>query len=544
MLDENYATLWEAVGDMLPDHDAIVTGDRRLVWRDFDDRSARLASAMQSLGLGHESKAAAYLYNCNEYLEVVNGAFKLRAVPINVNFRYVEDELTYVLGDSESEVLVFQGAFADRVAAIRDRLPRLRALIQVDDGSPLLDGALPYESVLADHEPMERIARSGDDHWILYTGGTTGLPKGVVWRHGPLSQTLMGTYALAGVAPPESLAEAADHARHLSANGKSPITMPASPLIHGTAFMLSQTTLLLGGRVVFLEERSLDAHRLWSAVERERVTQIVIVGDAFAKPMVRALQEAEEQGRPYDITSVTQIVSSGVMWSAETKAELLKRGAMLLADMLGASEGGPFGTSMVAPGAHPETATFKIGDRAKLLRDDGTEIPRGADEIGVLAVTEPIPDGYYRDPEKTARTFRQIGGKRYAIPGDYARVLEDGTLVLLGRGSVCINTGGEKVYPEEVEEAVKRHPAIDDCNVVGVPDPKWGEAVTAVVSLRPGESLTCDELREFLGDKIAGYKRPKHLVIVDKVSRSPAGKADYRWAREAAADELELPDES
>ena len=537
-MDDNYATMWEAIADVLPDHTAIVQGNRRESWSQFDERAARVASGLRDLGVGPGVTVAAYLHNCTEYVEIAYAAFKLRAIPVNANFRYVDDELVHVLDDAQAEVLVFHGSLGERVASVRARLSRLKAVVQVDDGSPLADGAVAFEDLVTAHAPVERIPRSGDDLWVLYTGGTTGRPKGVVWRQEDLFATLATPYRLSGVEPPETVPEVAERAAELHASGRSPIVMPASPLIHGTAFMLSQTALLLGGTVVFLPSRSLDAHELWRTVEGERVNQIVIVGDAFAKPMVRALEEAEARGAPYDTSSVAQVVSSGVMWTAAVKQALVDRGQMLLVDMLGASEGGPFGTSMVGPGMSAATAVFKLGDRAELLREDGTAISPSSPEVGVLAVAPPIPSGYWRDPDKSAATFREIRGVRYSIPGDYAHVDEDGTLHLLGRGSVCVNTGGEKVYPEEVEEAIKEHPAVEDCNIVGVPDEQWGEAVTAVVSVRPGTDVTEHDIIDSLREKVARYKQPKRIVFVDEIKRSLTGKADYRWAREQATNEL------
>lgn len=537
-MNENYASIWEQLTDAFPDDIACVHGDDRLNWRTFDERSARLAAALGALGVSRDSKVAAFLYNCNEYLEVVFATFKLRAVPINVNYRFLEDELAYILADSDAEVLIFHGSLAGRVDEVRRRIPTLKGVIQIDDGSPHLDGALRFEEVVGGHEPMARIERSGDDHYILYTGGTTGSPRGVVWRHEDLFGTLTATYVLAGLAPPDRLDEVAERAAQVRAAGMAPTTLPASPLIHGAAFFLAQTTLTLGGTVVFLTGRSFDPDEMWRTVEKEGVTQLVIVGDTFAKPMINALESAEARGEPYDMSSVGQIVSTGVMWTAAVKQRLLDRGEMMLADMLGASEGGPFGVSIVGPGMPVATATFKIGDRAKLLRDDETEIPPGTDEIGMLAVAEPIPMGYYKDPEKSAQVFRTIDGVRYAIPGDYARVAEDGTLTLLGRGSAVINSGGEKIYAEEVEEAIKLFSGVADCVVVGMPDDRWGEAVTAVVEPTTVAVLDSSSLVAFVRTRIAAYKSPKNVVVVDRIQRSPAGKVNMRWARETAAERL------
>jgi fatty-acyl-CoA synthase len=535
---ENYASIWEQLADAFPDDPAAVHGDRQLDWRDFDERSARLTAFLADRGVGHESKVAAFMYNCNEYLEMVFATFKLRAVPINVNYRFLEDELAYILEDSDTEVLLFHASLAPRVEGIRARYSETMTFVQVGNESAVPEWAFGYEAVIADQDPMERIDRTGDDHYILYTGGTTGAPKGVVWRHEDLFATLTATYVLAGLAPPDRLDEVAPRAREVRAAGMSPTTLPASPLIHGAAFFLAQTALTLGGKVVFLTGRSFDADELWQTVERHRVTQLVTVGDTFAKPMIAALEGAEERSEPYDVSSVTQVVSTGVMWTAPVKQRLLDYGDMLLVDMLGSSEGGPFGSSIAGPGMPVATARFMIGDRAKLLRDDGSEIEPGTGEVGTLAVAEPIPTGYYKDSVKSAEVFRTIDGVRYAIPGDQALVAEDGTLTLLGRGAAVINSGGEKIYAEEVEEAVKLHAAVTDCVVVGLPDDRWGAAVTAVVEATGGGTVQADEITAFVRTKLAGYKCPKHVVFVERIERSPAGKANLGWAKDVAAAKL------
>jgi len=285
---------------------------------------------------------------------------------------------------------------------------------------------------------------------------------------------------------------------------------------------------------VTLESRKFDAHELWRAVETEGVKQMAIVGDAFAKPMLRALEERESQGQPYDIATLGLIVSSGIMWTAEVKEALLERGNIILYDALSASEGIGFATNVTLPGTEVKTAKFSVGPRTKVFTEEGREIEPGTGEVGMLAVGGAIPLGYYKDEAKTAETFRAFGGERWSIPGDFATVETDGTVTLLGRGSVCINTGGEKVYPEEVEEAVKTNPSVLDCNVVGVADEKWGEAVTAVLALRDGASASDDELRATAKAHLADYKRPKHFVVVDEIVRGPSGKADYKWAKSVA----------
>ncbi|HVM40941.1 MAG TPA: acyl-CoA synthetase [Acidimicrobiia bacterium] len=539
-MNEQYATYWEAIADALPDKTALVHGDVRRTWAEFDDRAARLAAGLAELGVGHDSKVAFYLYNCSEYMELAYACFKLRAVHVNVNYRYVEDELLYLLDNSDAKVLVFHGALGDRVANVRDQAPGLKAVVQVDDGSPALDGALAYEDVIAGHDPAPRIERSGDDLYFLYTGGTTGMPKAVMWRQEALfGATMPAAYLLRGVAPmPETPEDAARAAVSLHELGNAAVHLPASPLMHGTGFFTTLQTMTGGGACVTLTDRSFDPHELWQTVQREKVSTIAIVGDAFAKPMVRALEEAEAKDDAYDLSSVQLIISSGVMWTAPVKQALLDRGSMLLYDSLGASEGVGFAASISAPGAEVTTAKFSVGEHATVITDDGREVEHGSGEIGMLAVSGPIPSGYYKDEAKTAGTFKEIGGKKWSIPGDFATIEADGTITLLGRGSVCINTGGEKVYPEEVEEAVKAHPAVADCNVVGVPDEKWGEAVTAVVALQPGVAADEEELLAAVREHLAGFKRPKHLIVVDEIMRGPAGKADYKWARALAEKRL------
>jgi fatty-acyl-CoA synthase len=528
----NFATIFESVADALPDRVALIQGDREVTWRAVDDRAARLAAAFQAAGLTTDSKVASYLYNSNEYTEGLLGTFKVRAVPANVNYRYLEEELLYLLDNSDAEALLFHGSLGDQVAKVADRAPGLKLLVQVDDGSPLVDGAVEYEALLAAHEPMARIERSGDDYYFLYTGGTTGMPKGVMWRSEDLFGVLGGAvYPLFGEAMPDRSEDAGAIAKRVVEGGRTSVHLPASPLMHGTGAFTTLQSMALGGSIVTLESRTFDAHELWRVVQRRGVTQMAIVGDAFAKPMLRALDEAETAGTPYDISSLGLIVSSGVMWSEEVKAQLVAKGNMFLLDSLGSSEAVGMANSMSGPGSAAHTAHFSIGENAKVFTEDGREVVPGSEEIGMLAVGGYIPAGYYKDEAKSASTFRTFAGRRWSVPGDFASVDADGTITLLGRGSVCINSGGEKVFPEEVEEAVKRHPAVADALVVGVPDERFGEAVTAVVGLRPGEFAAADDITGALG-ALSPYKRPRTIVFVDTVKRGPNGKPDYRWARE------------
>jgi 3-oxocholest-4-en-26-oate---CoA ligase len=533
----NFATCFEAIVDTQPDELAVVQGDRRYSWREFDDRAARISTALTDFGLGPDSKVAFYLHNGSEYLETTYAAFKSRAAHVNVNYRYVEDELQYLLDNSDAEAVFFNGYLGDRIAAVRDRLPKLKALVQVDDGTPLLDGALAYEDVVASHEPAARIERSNDDLYILYTGGTTGSPKGVMWRMEDFYFALVpAVYAIAGQVPPAEAEATGEVVAKVREAGQIPVHLPASPLMHGTGFMTSMQALMQGGAIVLLESRTFNADELWRAVQNEAVTQMAIVGDAFAKPMVRALEDAETRNDPYDLSSVRAIISSGVMWTAEVKEALMKRGTFVCLDSLGSSEGVGFAYQVDTPAAKPKTARFTISDSCRVLTEEGREVTPGSGETGLLSLGGPIPLGYYKDERKTAETFRTFGGNRYSVPGDWARVETDGTITLLGRGSVSINSGGEKIYPEEVEEALKSHAAVADAIVVGVPDERFGEAVTAVVALRPGERASSDELAEATKGRLANFKRPRRVVVVDEVRRGPNGKADYRWAKEVAAE--------
>ena len=534
MGDWNLATVFESVCDALPERTALVQGKHQRSWLVFDERAARFAAALDALGVRPDAKVALSLYNGNEFLEAMYGTLKAQAVHVNVNYRYAAAELAYLLDDADAEVLIFHGALAESVAAVRDRLPGLRAIVQVDDGSPRLDGALPYEELLDQHPPMPRTERSGDRCWFLYTGGTTGMPKGVMWRNEDLFGTLgENSYPLYGERMPERASDAGAAAAAVVARGRAPVHLPASPLMHGTGAMSSIQTLFLGGTVVTLEGRRFDPDELWRTVEREGVTQLAIVGDAFAKPMVRALEAAEARGRPYDLSSLGLVISSGVIWSAEVKAALQQRQPMFLLDSLGSSEGVGFASSITAPGEAARTARFRVGPRTKVLTDDGHEVTPGSGEQGMLALGGYLPLGYYKDAAKTDATFRTIGGVRYSVPGDWATVEADGTITLLGRGSVCINSGGEKIYPEEVEESVKRDPAVADCVAVGVPDERYGEAVAVVVAAEPGAALDPERLKD-LGDGLARFKRPRHVVVVDTIPRGPNGKADYGWARTTA----------
>ncbi len=360
-----------------------------------------------------------------------------------------------------------------------------------------------------------------------------------MWQHGDLFTVFSQGYKAIGEVP-TTLAEVGATAKRMREMGVSGPCLAAAPLMHGMAWFTSMGRLMTGATVVSLTKRSFDAHELWQLVERHRVAMVVIVGDAFARPMVRALEEAEAAGKPYDISSLMGIVSGGVMWTAGFKKAFLDRGVPMLIDGLGSSEATGIGMMMTTAGSDPTTAKFQLNPSTKVVTEDGREVHPGSGEVGLLAVgaASGIPRGYYKDEAKTAATFKVIDGVRYSIPGDWATVEADGSITLLGRGSVCINTGGEKVFPEEVEEALKLHPAVEDCTVVGVPDPEWGEAIVAVVSIGAGSEAAAGELIATARNRLAAYKAPKHVVFVERVVRSPAGKADYRWAKDTARQAL------
>ncbi len=538
MTDWNFATCWETLADAQPEKLALAQGDRHRTWAEWDDRSARLAAAFTDLGLATDGKVASYLYNSIEYMEGVFATWKCRSAPVNVNYRYMEVELRYLLENSDTEILLFHGVLGDQVAKVWRDIPTLKAIVQVDDGHPLVDGAHRYEDLIANHEPAARVEKSGDDLYILYTGGTTGMPKGVMWRNEDLFNTLVpsvwGLLGQSGDSPDDVPAVAAA----IAEAGRTPVHLPASPLMHGTGFMSSLQALTSGGAIVTLESRTFDAHELWQAVAAEHVTQMAIVGDAFGKPMVRALEEAEVDNAPYDLSSLGLMISSGVMWTAEVKEALMARGAFFCLDSLGSSEGVGFASQISMPGAAATTAKFQIGEFAKVLTEDGRAVEPGSGERGLLALGGPIPLGYYKDPEKSAATFREFDGKRYSIPGDWATVAADGTIELLGRGSVSINSGGEKIFPEEVEEAVKLHPSVQDAIVVCVPDEKFGEAITALVSFRTGADATPDEIIETVRSNISRFKAPRHVLVIDEIKRGPNGKADYAWAKAIAVERV------
>ena len=536
-MEKQFATIWESIADSIGDSPAVTQGTVTRTWSEYEQRASRLASALVDAGLQPQSKVGLYLYNSNEYLEAQFATFKFRGVPVNVNYRYLDEELLYLLDNSDAEALFFHSSLGDRVARVVDRLPKLKLLVEVsDDGEHHVVTAIPYNTLLADYDPMPRITRDDDDIYMLYTGGTTGMPKGVMYQMGSLVEGFVnGGLAFIGMTPPADISQLGTTVRDAHASGIRPITIPGCPIMHGTGMWIGAMMPQSGGaHVITLQKRSFDAHEMFQVVQEKKATLAVVVGDSFVKPMIRALDEATAKGTPYDASSLKMIASSGVMWTSEVKEALLERiEHVVLLDAMGSSEGS-MGTSISMKGLPPKTAKFAVAPTTKVFTDDDREVQPGSGEIGKVAAGGAVPLGYYKDPEKSSKTFRTINGVRYSFPGDMATVEADGSLTLLGRGSQVINSGGEKIFPEEVEEAVKRVEGVLDCLVVGIDDEKFGQAVTAVASLSPGAKVEEAAIIANVKTQLAGYKAPKRVVFVTQIPRAPNGKADYKTARDMA----------
>lgn len=545
----NYADVWEVVADTLPDAVALVHQDHRTTWSEMDRRADNVARWLLEQGLGHQDKVALYLTNCPEYLETTFAAFKAALVPVNTNYRYTDTELVYLWDNADAAAVVFHGVFVEHVEHVRDQLPGIRAWLWVDDGSgPCPAWATSYEEVAsrpnvpataasasADHHHVQGPwGRSPDDLCMLYTGGTTGMPKGVMWRQ----DDLFARMNTAGFRHYDEAAGLEGVRADLQANGPGMTLLPACPLMHGTGGFTAFECLTEAGRVVTLASTRFDPVELLDTVERQQVNGLIIVGDAFAKPILAALDATPDR---WDLTSLVGIISSGVMWSEESKQGLLRHHpGMLLLDAFASSEAIGMGTSVSSGDGAAQTAEFTLGDDVRVLDADGNDVKPGSGQVGVLALGGRIPVGYYKDPAKTAATFPTYDGVRYSVPGDFAEVLADGTIHLLGRGSASVNTGGEKVYPEEVEEAVKTLAGVADAIVVGIPNPRFGEEVVAVVERALGRSgappVTADQVIEHVRGRLAGFKVPHRVRFVATIGRSPSGKVDYaRHRREAAA---------
>jgi 3-oxocholest-4-en-26-oate---CoA ligase len=530
----HYATFWEAIADQFPNRPALQHGERRVSWAGFEQRSAHLAGALRSWGLGHGDTVAAYLYNCPEYLEIFFAALKIRAVPANINYRYTSDELLALLDNAEARVLFFDTALRDRVATIVDRSPGL-VLVEVGGSadSPIA-GAYAYEDVLSEFQPAARISRDENDVFLSYTGGTTGLPKGVLTRVGLMAQYSFWFRDM--FFGEREASTPLDYVAQLVDEDIAASVLPASPLMHGTGLAFaSLPALSSGGLVSTLPDRRFDAHDLLATVEAAGVQVVAIVGDAFALPILRALDAGRANGGPYDTASLRVFCSAGVAWTAQVKQRLLEHVPQaLLVDVCGATEGTAYGFSQVRRGDQLSTANFMAADGLKALSAEGTELPRG--EVGLLAAPTSAA-GYHRDPEASARAFRIIDDVLYAMPGDLGRIEADGSVTLIGRGVATINTGGEKVYPTEVEEAIRDHPGVDDCVVLGVPDERFGQLVAALVVGAPQAAIDSAELKAVARRSLAGYKVPRRIHVVDEIPRMPNGKVDYPAAARMMSDD-------
>jgi fatty-acyl-CoA synthase len=534
-MEWNLADLFELVADTCPERVALQHGREGTTrsWRELERRANALARHFARQH-GSGAKISVYAHNRPEFIETLVGAMKARLVPVNVNYRYLEDELVYLFDNSDSETVVYEATYAERVAKVRDRVSRVREWIELEDGAPGNAFATPYEQIAGPGAERLDIRRSPRDLLFLYTGGTTGLPKGVMWEQSALFRSIGGGgNAVLGERASESVEE---QRRRIQDPARSQRLLPGSPLMHGTGLFTSFNALGGGGSVVTLRSRSLEPEELWNTVEARRVQALSIVGDAFAKPMLRAL---EMHPTRWDLRSCILIVSSGVMWSPEVKRGLLQHlPHAILFDSFGSSEATGFGAELTTKDSEAKIGKFQLGPNCKVFTADSREVFPGSSEAGFVARSGPIPVGYYKDEKKTAETFRTIDGVRWSIPGDWCTVNRDGTLNLLGRGSVCINTGGEKVYPEEIEESLKQHPSVYDAAVVGLPDERWGEVVTALVQLRAGAAPTQEELRAHVRERLAAYKAPKSVLFVDSIGRAPSGKVDYKALRARAREAL------
>ncbi|MBH02418.1 MAG: acyl-CoA synthetase [Acidimicrobiaceae bacterium] len=529
----NIATAWEAISDQIGDLTAISTSENSESWEEFEKRSASLAKTFSEKGLKRDSKVAFYCYNGPEYLEGQFAAFKIRAIPANVNYRYLDEELAYILNNADAEAVLFDSSLTERVDSVRSRCPKLKVFVRIGEGSSE-DWITDYEEAV-NNDPLPRIERSGDDLWFLYTGGTTGSPKAVMWSHAGLLGGMEETFRSLGEKIPENSEEAGRIAKRVTSEGKEIRQLCAAPLMHGTSSLTALSTHTHGGLVSTLSSRTFDPRELWEMVEKCKITMLTIVGDAFARPMIDELENSFTNDTAWDISSLRLVMSSGVMFSAPLKERLLDLHSCTILDALGSSEGTGMGKQVTSRRRKDTgTARFFLGEHTRVLTEDGEEIEPGSNMTGKLALGYPLPVGYYKDPEKTEATFPTINGRRWSIPGDWASVEKDGSITLLGRGSECINTGGEKVFPEEVEEALKINPLVVDCNVVGISDERWGQAVTAVVEIKIGATLEEAELLNDVKERLAGYKVPKSVIFVEKLKRGPNGKADYGWARDVA----------
>jgi acyl-CoA synthetase (AMP-forming)/AMP-acid ligase II len=530
----NLADLFEAVVDAVPDREALYAEGRRLTFRELDARANRLAHHFASVGIGPGDHVGCHMMNGTEYLETMIGLFKIRAVPVNVNFRYVEDELLYLYQDADLKGVVYDTEFADRIAAIRPKVATLKHLVAVGPpgDSPLPAGSVLYDEAIA-AQPDDRSGfpeRSAGDLFVIYTGGTTGMPKGVMWRHEDIFFAGIG----GGYPMGEPLARPEDAGPRAAANSPM-VSFPAPPLMHGAAELGSFINFMGGGKVVLI--RRYTGHGALDLIEQEKVNTLTIVGDAMALPLVDALAE-----KPHDVSSLVALASAGALLSQPLRDLIAERlPNVFVIDSFGSTETGFNGTA--AAGSQPaDGLKFAVNERTRVFDDERKPVQPGSGVVGRVAQRGHIPVGYYGDPVKTAETFVEIDGERWVLLGDMATVEPDGSMRFLGRGSVCINSGGEKIYPEEVEGALKSMPGIIDAVVAGIPDERWGQRVAAVLQTRPGAPApTQQEIEQHLASRIARYKVPRFVHVVETMQRSPSGKPDYGWATKVLTEAAGAP---
>lgn len=528
----HFAKIWESNSSLVPNEPALFNNNKTIDWRSFDELSSKLASYLIKMGLGEDSKVGIYMQNCNEYMIAQFAAFKIGAVPINVNYRYKKDELIYLFDNSDAEAIIFQSNFHQQILLIQNDLPKVKAFVETSQNDFNKESTFDsLENIMQTFSPLDHQDRSEDEIYMIYTGGTTGMPKGVMYKQGGFVTSMLKTLKTMGFSVPKEIDGLPDEIMKLKEINALPKSLVACPLMHGTGMWLGAfLPLLTGGSVITVPNSSFDPDEIWKVVQQQKVTSLVIVGDAFAKPLLESLQNSKNRNEMYDISSLLLIISSGVMWSHEVKQELLNYQDMILIDAMGSSEGG-MGSSITSRNMQSNTAQFKLNPGVIILDEDDNLVTPGSKTIGRIGTSGLVPEGYYKDPIKSAETFREFEGVRYSFPGDFAQYNSDGTIKLLGRGSNCINTAGEKVYPEEVEEAIKKHPNVVDCLVVGVTDKKFGERVAAVASLTKDSFLEEAELIDFVKKIISSYKVPKTIIFRNKIERAPNGKANYDWAK-------------
>jgi acyl-CoA synthetase (AMP-forming)/AMP-acid ligase II len=523
----NLADLFEAAVDAFGDREYLVADGERRTYAEMEERANRLAHHLRAAGIGPGDHVGIYSYNSAEWVETAWAVFKIRAVWININYRYVEEELRYLFTNADLKALVFQREFAPRVAALRDELPTLEHLVIIEDGTTEADpgdDVVAYEDAMASGSPERDFEpRSEEDIYILYTGGTTGMPKGVVWQHKDV------VFALGGGVDPTTNTRLERPEEFVERGQGFVIThFPIAPLMHGATQWSVLGRSFVGDRIVLTAR--FDPEQVWRTAADEKVNSVMVTGDAMAKPLVEVLDTQLDE---FDLSNLFAVVSSAALFSAPVKDRyFVHLPNIMITDAIGSSESGNNGMTVVTK----DTTAMKSGPTVSRLGDtvvfdeDMAQVLPGSGVIGKIARSGDIPVGYYNDPVKTAETFITVDGTRYVMPGDFATVEEDGSITLLGRGSVVINSGGEKIFPEEVESAVRSHPAVTDAIVCGAPDERWGQTVAAIIAPRPGQSATLEEIQEHCRGFVAGYKVPRLLFVVDSIQRSPSGKPDYRWA--------------